>query len=195
MTTLDFDRLLHAVSPGGPSCLSSTTELEPAGGAHTTIAPARYTGKDSRGNDVASYAYEQRFLDGTLRHSVLVDSKQSQLNRVELTLQNAVDTGDSLGPAASCQGDLRRGEIHRSHPAAPRVRRAPARRVRRWSASDGAPALPRGPRRHAAERPAAAGGEPGHAGVRGVGRQPEVTAGSLAQRSRRGDRRLRRWLR
>ncbi len=95
MATLDFDRLLHAVSPGGPSCLSSTTELEPAGGAHASIAPARYTGKDSRGNDVASYAYEQRFLDGTLRHSVLVDSKQSQLNRVELTLQHAVDTGDS----------------------------------------------------------------------------------------------------
>ncbi len=61
MTTLDFDRLLRAVSPGGPSCLSSTTELEPAGGAHTSIAPARYTGRDSRGNDVASYAYEQRF--------------------------------------------------------------------------------------------------------------------------------------
>lgn len=95
MPTLDLDRLLHSVSPGGPSCLSSTTELQPAGGPHSAVAPAKYTGKDARGNDVASYAYEQRFLDGSLRHTVLVDSKQSQLNRVEQTLQDAVDAGAS----------------------------------------------------------------------------------------------------
>jgi CRISPR-associated protein Csb1 len=95
MPTLDLDQLLHAVSPGGPSCLSSTTELQPAGGPHSSVAPAKYTGKDARGNDVASYAYEQRFLDGSLRHTVLMDSKQSQLNRVEQTLQDAVDAGGS----------------------------------------------------------------------------------------------------
>jgi len=75
--------------------LSSTTELRPAGGAHSAVAPAKYTAKDSRGNDTGSYAYEQRFLDGALRHAVLVDSKQSQLNRVEQTLQAAVDVGAS----------------------------------------------------------------------------------------------------
>lgn len=64
MSTLDLDHLLRAVSPGGPSCLSSTTELQPAGGPHSSAAPAKYTGKDTRGNDTASYAYEQRFLDG-----------------------------------------------------------------------------------------------------------------------------------
>lgn len=93
MPTLDLDRLLHCVSPGGPSCLSSTTELQPAGGPHSAVAPAKYTSRDARGNDAASYAYEQRFLEGTLRHTVLVDSKQSQLNRVERTLQDAVDDG------------------------------------------------------------------------------------------------------
>jgi len=69
--------------------------LQPAGGLHSAIAPAKYTGKDARGNDVGSYAYEQRFLDGALRHTVLVDSKQSQLNRVEQTLQAALDDGQS----------------------------------------------------------------------------------------------------
>ncbi|MGH8573465.1 MAG: type I-G CRISPR-associated protein Cas7, partial [Gammaproteobacteria bacterium] len=39
------------------------------------------------------YAYEQRFLDGAARPVVIIDSKQSQLNRAELALQQAVDDG------------------------------------------------------------------------------------------------------
>lgn len=92
MPTLDLDRLVAAVSPGGPSCLSSVTELRPAGGAHTSVAPAKYQAR-SGGRDVASYAYEKRFLDDRLRHTVLVDSKQSQLNRAEDQIQAVVDAG------------------------------------------------------------------------------------------------------
>jgi hypothetical protein len=40
MSTLDFDRLLEACSPGGPSCLSVRTELKPAGGSEASVAPA-----------------------------------------------------------------------------------------------------------------------------------------------------------
>lgn len=96
MTVLDLDALLAAVSPGGPSCMSSTTELQPAGGAHSSIAPAKYTARVAGAReDAACYAYEQRYLDGTLRHTVVVDSKQSQLNRVEQTLQQAVDAASN----------------------------------------------------------------------------------------------------
>lgn len=95
MSTLDLDRLLAAVSPGGPSCLSSTTLLQPAGGAHAAVAPAKYQSR-AGGRDVASYAYERRFLNGELRHTVILDSKQSQLNRAEAALQLAVDSGDGV---------------------------------------------------------------------------------------------------
>lgn len=92
MSAIDLDLLTAAVSPGGPSCLSSSTELQPAGGAHSSIAPAKYTAR-IRGSDAASYAYEQRFLDGVPRHTVLVDSKQSTLNRIEAGAAQAVTAG------------------------------------------------------------------------------------------------------
>lgn len=92
MPAIDLDQLLAASSPGGPSCLTSSTDLRPAGGVHSAVAPAKYTARSGR-DDVASYAYEQRFLEGRLRSSVMIDSKQSQLNRVEETLRLAMDAG------------------------------------------------------------------------------------------------------
>lgn len=90
MPDLDLDLLTAACSAGGPSCLTSTTPLRPAGGQHAAIAPAKFT---TRARDNGTYAYERRYLDGTLRHTVLVDSKQSQLNRVEAVLTQAIDDG------------------------------------------------------------------------------------------------------
>jgi CRISPR-associated protein Csb1 len=95
MRTLDLDLLLSATSAGGPSCLSSTTRLRPAGGRHTAVAPAKYLqGTGSSAKSV--YVYERRFLDGESRHTVLIDSKQSQLNRLELELDQARIDGDVL---------------------------------------------------------------------------------------------------
>lgn len=93
MSDLDLDLLLAACAAGGPSCLTSTTELTPAGGPHASVAPARYAG-NSR-NESSTYAYEKRFLDGKLRNSVMIDSKQSQLNRLEEAMAAAVD--DEVG--------------------------------------------------------------------------------------------------
>ncbi len=87
METVDLELLLAASAPGGGSCLSSTTELEPAGGLHTSIAPARFT--PQRG-DGSVYAFERRYVDGRLRTVAIVDSKQSQLNRAEAALAQAV---------------------------------------------------------------------------------------------------------
>ncbi len=92
MRTLDLELLLTATSAGGPSCLSSTTRLRPAGGMHTAVAPAKYLqGTGSSAKSV--YVYERRFLDGAARHTVLIDSKQSQLNRLEAELDRARQDG------------------------------------------------------------------------------------------------------
>ncbi len=89
MPTLDLDALTSACTAGGPSCLTSTTELVPAGGVHASVAPARYLeGSGSQAHSV--YAYEKRFLGGELRSTALIDSKQSQLNRVEEAIAAAV---------------------------------------------------------------------------------------------------------
>jgi CRISPR-associated protein Csb1 len=90
VTALDLDNLVAACSPGGATCLTSTTDLEPAGGPHTAVAPAKFAA--ARGTEGA-YAYEKRFLDGEARWAVLIDSKQSQLNRVEQALAAAVEDG------------------------------------------------------------------------------------------------------
>lgn len=95
MRTLDLELLLAAAAAGGPSCLSSTTRLRPAGGLHAAVAPAKYLqGSGSGAKSV--YVYERRFLDGESRHTVLIDSKQSQLNRIEAELERARADGHPL---------------------------------------------------------------------------------------------------
>src|SRR6266487_4311043 len=89
MATIDLALLLEAASPGGASCLTSRTELEPAAGAQASVAPAKFAGRDSKG----TYAYERRYLDGSIQHAILIDSKQSQLNRCEQALQQAITDG------------------------------------------------------------------------------------------------------
>jgi CRISPR-associated protein Csb1 len=90
MTAVTLDLLLQSAVAGGPSCLTSTTELQPAGGQHTSVAPAKFALPRSQDG---VYAYEQRFLDGGARSAVVIDSKQSQLNRAEIALQQAIDDG------------------------------------------------------------------------------------------------------
>lgn len=90
MSAITLDLLLRAAAPGGASCLTSVTDLEPAAGPHASVAPAKFasaTPNDKKG----AYAYESRFLDGgQARMTVLIDSKQSQLNRCEGALQQAI---------------------------------------------------------------------------------------------------------
>lgn len=95
MPELSFGLLLRAVSPGGATCLTSVTELEPAAGPHASVAPAKFASalpNDKKG----AYAYERRFLDGEPRTAVLIDSKQSQLNRCEAALSLAISEGHPL---------------------------------------------------------------------------------------------------
>ncbi|MET8757591.1 type I-U CRISPR-associated RAMP protein Csb1/Cas7u [Lentzea sp. NPDC004782] len=110
---LTVERLVQAVSPGGPSCLSSTTELAPAGGPQCAIAPAKFAMPRSA---LGTYAYERRYLDGELRQAVIVDSKQSQLNRAETALQQAIDDGHPLlGRLPRVEVTYQRGDTAERH--------------------------------------------------------------------------------
>lgn len=93
MATLDLDLLLGAAAPGGSTCLTSVTELAPAAGSHASVAPAKFASA-GRQRSTGTYAYERRYLDGTASPAVMIDSKQSQLNRAEEALRLAIADGD-----------------------------------------------------------------------------------------------------
>lgn len=86
---LEFDTLLASCSAGGPSVLTSVTELRPAAGGHAGIAPARFVSGRS-----AAYAFETRNIDGEPASAVVIDSKASQLNRLESAIALAIEEGD-----------------------------------------------------------------------------------------------------
>jgi len=81
-----FEELRSAVA--GTACaLRCRAKLQPAGGEGTKVFPPTYAG--------AVYAVEQRRLPGRDEPvtCVLLDSAQSQANRMEAALQQAVDEG------------------------------------------------------------------------------------------------------
>jgi CRISPR-associated protein Csb1 len=92
MSKITLDLLMEASRPGGASCLTSVTELEPAAGPQASVAPAKFA-STRRGETRGEYAYESRFLDGTSATAVIIDSKQSQLNRCEAELAKAIADG------------------------------------------------------------------------------------------------------
>jgi len=119
MTTgqqLTLDRLREAVS-GTAAAFRCRATLQPAGGPGTKVFPPTYAG--------AVYAVEQRRVPGREEPvtCVLLDSVQSQANRMEAALQDAVDgvLGDVLkitipvievdfgdyGPESDAEEDLR----------------------------------------------------------------------------------------
>lgn len=93
MADLDLDLLLGAASPGGSTCLTSVTDLAPAAGPHASVAPAKFA---VRNQTTGTYAYETRYSDGVAARVVMIDSKQSQLNRCEEALRQAVLDGHPL---------------------------------------------------------------------------------------------------
>src|SRR5437660_7694224 len=82
---LDLDTLSRAVSGGGVAFRCSV-KLQPAGGEGTKVFPPTYSG--------AVYATEKRRLPGQKDpvDCVLLDSVQSQANRMEEALQQAIDS-------------------------------------------------------------------------------------------------------
>lgn len=88
---ITYEDLIQACSAGGSSVLTSVTELEAAAGPHGAISPAKFV---SRSESV--FAFEDRFIEGESRRTVLIDSKQSQLNRAEAALMQDINEGNEI---------------------------------------------------------------------------------------------------
>lgn len=107
--------LIENVKLGGGSVITSITELEPAAGPHAFVAPAKYV--DGRGQTAKSvFVYETRYIvekpedqdepkkeeaetaekavKGKPQTVVLIDSKQSELNRAEAAIEQGRQYGD-----------------------------------------------------------------------------------------------------
>ena len=95
MSTISLPHLLDACRPGGASVLTSVTPLEPAAGPHASVAPAKFLGGKGR-TAKPVFAYERRFWDGEAVTAVLIDSKQSQNNRLEAAVSAAIADQDPV---------------------------------------------------------------------------------------------------
>jgi len=106
--TLTLDVVKQAVA-GSAAAFRRVVELQPAGGPGAKVFPPTYEG--------GKYATEKRRINGQTVDCVLLDSVQSQANRMELALQDALDddpplislpliTVDFSGTAASFIGKI-----------------------------------------------------------------------------------------
>lgn len=107
--TITLADLLDNLELGGGSVITSITELEPAAGPHASVAPAKFV------DDKKSvFAYETRYIveeiqnpedsedsedaekvvKGKSQKVVLIDSKQSELNRAEAAIEQGRQYGD-----------------------------------------------------------------------------------------------------
>jgi len=105
--SLTYDQIKTACAAGGSTALVSVTELAPAGGPHAGVAPARYVKGDN-----AVFAYETRFVNGEAVTVAILDSKQSQLNRIEAaTLQDIRDGHEVLSKTPRISVSYRGGAV------------------------------------------------------------------------------------
>src|ERR1700754_3496332 len=95
-TPLDL-KTLHAAVSGRAAAIRCRTILQPAAGPGTKVFPPTHAG--------GVYATEQRRVpnkdkpgDTRVVDCVLLDSVQSQANRIEDALQHAIDDGKLLMP-------------------------------------------------------------------------------------------------
>ena len=110
--TITLADLIENVKLGGGSVLTSITELEPAAGPHASVAPAKFVDGSK-----SVFAYETRYIvekpegqdepkkeedskdaekavKGKPQTVVLIDSKQSELNRAEAAIEQGRQYGD-----------------------------------------------------------------------------------------------------
>ena len=87
--------LLKSAVGGSAAAWRCRTEYQPAGGAGDKIFPATY--------EKGEYATETRLIDGAEVPCVLIDSVQSQANRMEEALLNAYDRDEIALPVVSVE--------------------------------------------------------------------------------------------
>jgi CRISPR-associated protein Csb1 len=102
MKASDLLARLTAACRGGVSALRVVTRLEPAGGPADKVFPATYEG--------GRYATEKRRIDGQEVEAVLLDSVQSQANRMEAALLAAFCAGNCELPVLQVTVPRGRGD-------------------------------------------------------------------------------------
>ena len=90
---------LRALVVGDAVAIRGTATLEPAGGAGDKIFPPTHAVDDKNKKPGAKYAFETRRIDGRDVLCVLIDSVQSQANRMEEALQTLWDEKRSRCPS------------------------------------------------------------------------------------------------
>lgn len=81
-----FDRLLKECKERSATAgLSSAYEMVPLGGEGERVCPPTYPGETK--NHPPRYHYENRYIDGAVTGVVVLDSFQSQANRIEKVLE------------------------------------------------------------------------------------------------------------
>ncbi len=91
---LDFETLRTAIKED--AAFRRICKLQPVGGKGDKIFPPTYPGE--RTNDLPRHVFEKRRIDGEDIWCVLVDSVQSQANRLEEALLAAADReGNGVG--------------------------------------------------------------------------------------------------
>lgn len=101
---MDASQLVDALQDaliGGATAVRSRLKLIPAGGEGDKVFPPTYEGGD--------YATEDRLLDGVKVETVLLDSVQSQANRLEQALLAAFDAGEIELPVLAVQVEVTGG--------------------------------------------------------------------------------------
>jgi len=96
LSNLTFDVLKQAIA-GHAAAFKSVTDYQPAGGEGDKIFPPTYEG--------GKYATETRHVEGREVNCVLVDSVQSQANRMELALLEARRNGHIKLPLITVRFD------------------------------------------------------------------------------------------
>ncbi len=99
METLSLDNIKEALA-GNAAAFRSVTEYQPVGGPGDKVFPPTYEG--------GRYATESRYVSGEEVECVLLDSVQSQANRMELALLEEWESGEAPLPVISVDfaGDL-----------------------------------------------------------------------------------------
>ena len=91
---IDYEVLNDAISEA--AAFRRISQLQPVGGRGDKIFPPTYPGE--RNNDPPRHVFERRRIEGEDVWCVLVDSVQSQANRLEEALLAAADGGDGAEP-------------------------------------------------------------------------------------------------
>src|SRR5262249_60943278 len=96
MATITLGRLRRAIE--NDAAIRRVRRLQPTGGPGDKIFPPTYPGEGRR-NAPPRHVFERRRIDGKNVLCVLVDSVQSQANRLEEALKVARDAGSLRFPA------------------------------------------------------------------------------------------------